>query len=87
MVNETKSDSVYPYPEGFDLPPSCISIPYKSDCFWFDDSLLFYSDKPDAPMQGVKTESISCGVYWQSEDKVAPYKDNSVKSTLNIDSY
>ena len=87
MTNETRSDSVYPYPEGFDLPPSCISIPYKSDCFWFDDSLLFYSDKPDAPMQGVKAELISCGVYWWSEDKVAPYKDNSVKSNLNIDAY
>ena len=87
MTNDTHSDSVYPYPEGFDLPPSCISIPYKSDCFWFDDTLLFYSDKSDAPMQGVKAESISCGVYWWSEDKVAPYKDNSVKSNLNIDFY
>lgn len=87
MTNETHSDSAYPHPEGFDLPPSIISIPYKSDGFWFDDTLLFYSDKPDAPILGVKAESISCGVYWWSEDKVAPYKDNSVKSHLNIDSY
>lgn len=87
MVNETQSDSVYPYPEGFDLPPACISIPYKSDCFWFDDSILYYSDKPDAPMQGGTGDSISCGVYWRSRDKYGPYKDNSTKDTLNIDSY
>lgn len=87
MTNETQSDTVYPHPSGLDLPPACISIPIKSDCFWFDDTQLFYSDKPDAPMLGVTDDSISCGVYWLSEDKVVPYKDNSVKSHLNIDCY
>lgn len=87
MTNKTQSDSVYPYHEGLDLPPAIISIPYKSDCFWFDDTLLFYSDESDSPILGVKRDSISCGVYWRSRDKVAPYKDNSIKDTLNIDSY
>lgn len=87
MVNETQSDTVYPYSSGLDLPPACISIPIKSDCFWFDDTQLFYSDKSESPMLGVTHDSISCGVYWWSKDKVAPYKDNSIKDSLNLDSF